>query len=292
MSTMNPQEYYENENNQGSYQFTFLEDLVNNFMLNYSGNDTLLGKIERDRVVSQMKFGIREFTFSMLHQAKVVELELTDTYDIIIPFDYVEYIRISWVNKATGKIHPMSVNKNTPLGIAKLQDNNAEILFDNDGYILEGSTVIEAVNDALVNPPIEQITQFPMYPNIGFGTRYDIEQQWNLDPSKNFNGTFNIDNKRIHFSTDSKDRVILLEYVSDGLGAGESEMCVHKFAEDALYAYVHYNLCKNSIKMPNYEKINVKKEFDRLYRNAKVRMLKIKPQELIATMRAQKAWIR
>ena len=292
MSTMNPQEYYENENNQGSYQFTFLEDLVNNFMLNYSGNDTLLGKIERDRVISQMKFGIREFTFSMLHQAKVVELELTDTYDIIIPFDYVEYIRISWVNKATGKIHPMSVNKNTPLGIAHLQDNNAQILFDNDGYILEGSTVIEAVNDALVNPPIEQITQFPMYPNIGFGTRYDIEQQWNLDPSKNFNGTFNIDNKRIHFSTDSKDRVILLEYVSDGLGASESEMCVHKFAEDALYAYVHYNLCKNSIKIPNYEKINVKKEFDRLYRNAKVRMLKIKPQELIATMRAQRAWIR
>jgi hypothetical protein len=228
----------------------------------------------------------------MLHQARVVELELGDTLDIILPPDYVEYIRISWVNKATGKIHPMSINRHAPLGVAYLQDNNASILFDNNGEILEGTTILEATNDALVNPPVEQVSAFPLFPNIGYGTRYDIEQQWNLDTTKNFNGTFNIDNRRIHFSSDNKERIILLEYVSDGLAGREEDMCVHKFCETALYEYVNWNLCKNSMKLPNYEKQNVKREYDRLYRNARLKMMKIKPQEMMQMMKEQKSWLR
>lgn len=286
------QEYYENDANWGGYEFVSLENLVNNFLQNYTGDDTLLGKVDRDKVIYQVKQGIKEFTFSMLNQVKAVELELTDTYDIILPFNYVNYVRISWVNKATGRIMPMAVNRHTPLGVSYLQDNAAAILFDGNGEILEGTTILEATNNDLPSNPIEQINQFPLYPNLGYGTRYDVEQIWNLDTSKNFNGTFNIDNKRIHFSTESAERIILLEYISDGLELLEDDMCVHKFAEIALYEFVNYNLCKNSIRLPNYEKLNVKKEYDRVYRNARLKLLKINPTEFIQALKQNKTWIR
>lgn len=292
MSILTPQEYYENEDNQGSYQFVGLEDIVNNFTQNYLGDDTLLGHIERSKVIYQAKQGIREFSFGALNQAKVVELELGDNLDIIKPFDYVDYIRISWVNKITGKIMPMSVNRHTPLGIAHLQDNDAEILFDNNGDVLIGTTSIEQINDSLVHPNMATDSDSIPAQFFGYGNRYSVDTVWNLDTSKNSNGTFNIDNKRIHFSSDNLERTILLEYVSDGQSLSEADMKVHKFAEDALYDFIHHKLARNSIRIPDYEKRNIKKAFDTSYRNAKVRLLGIKPQEFIQQMKARNTWIR
>jgi hypothetical protein len=288
MATTIPSEYYENEENQGSYQFVSLENIVNNFTQNYLGDDTLLGYIPRSKVIYQAKQGIREFTFGALKNAKVVELELGDNLDIIKPFDYVDYIRISWVNKETGKIHPMSVNRNTPLGIAHLQDNEAEILFDNDGDVLIGTTAIEAVNDSLADE-YQVSSNYNNNPNI---CNYGVNNNWAVDTSLNHNGTFNINEKRIHFSSENADRIILLEYVSDGNEVLEADMKVHKFAEEALYSYIHDRLVKVSIRIPDYEKRNVKGTYDTLYRNARVRLLGIKPQEFIQSWKQGKKWRR
>lgn len=292
MSTTNPQIYYENEDKHGSYQFTSLEEIVNNFTQNYLGDDTLLGYIPRSKIIYQAKQGIKEFTFGALKNAKVVELELGDNLDIIKPYDYVDYIRISWVNKVTGKIMPMSVNRHTPLGIAHLQDYEAEILFDGNGDVLIGTTAIEAINDALPinNNDLENVDC--SYGSFAWGSRYRIEPIWNLDTAKNFNGTFNISEKRIHFSSESEERIILLEYVSDGNELLEQNMKCHKFAEDSLYAYIHNRLAINSILIPDYEKRRLKKEYDTLYRNARVRLLGIKPQEFLQMWRQGQEWIR
>lgn len=294
MATENPYEYYSDEEKHGNYQFVSLEEIVNNFTQNYLGDDTLLGYIPRSKVIYQAKQGIKEFTFGALSNVKVVELELGDNLDIIKPYDYVDYVRISWVNKKTGKIMPMSVNRHTPLGIAHLQDNEAEILFDGNGDILKGTTAIEAINDVLPhNNNLDNLgCGLGGYGYFGWGYRYGIEPIWNLDTTKNFNGTFNVGEKRIHFSSESEERIILLEYISDGNDLVEKDMKVHKFAEDALYAYIHNRLAINSIRIPDYEKRRLKKEYDTLYRNARVRLLGIKPQEFIASWRQGKEWIR
>lgn len=295
MATENPYVYYSNEENHGSYQFTSLEEIVNNFTQNYLGDDTLLGYIPRSKVIYQAKQGIKEFTFGALSNVKVVELELGDNLDIIKPYDYVDYVRISWVNKKTGKIMPMSVNRHIPLGIAHLQDNEAEILFDGNGDILKGTTAIEAINDILPhnnNDFSNGACGFGGYGAFAWGSRYRIDAIWNLDTAKNFNGTFSIGEKRMHFSSESEERIILLEYVSDGNDLVEKDMKVHKFAEDALYAYIHYRLSVNSIRPQDYEKRRLKKEYDTLYRNARVRLLGIKPDQFIASWRQGKEWIR
>jgi hypothetical protein len=295
MPTTNPQIYYENDENWGNYQFVGLEEIVNNFIQNFTGDSSLLGYVLRSKVIYQAKQGIKQFTFEALHQVKVVELELGEANDVILPQNYVDYVRISWVNKQTGQIHPMSQNRHFPLGIAYLQDNEANILFDNNGEILEGTTAIEAINDRFPSNSIENFENFPLN---GFGywngyTRYGIRQPiWNLDTSQNFNGTFTINNQRIHFGSDSHERIILLEYVSDGLDVLEADMKVHKYCENALYYFIYHQLSLSSIRIPNYEKRNIKKEYDTQYRNARVKMLGIKPQEFLQAWKAGKQTIR
>lgn len=292
--SVNPQVYYENEDLHGEYSFIPLEELVNNFINIYLGDETILGSVPRKKVIYQTKQAIRQFTFSFLQQVKVVELELNDANNIILPPDYVEYVRVSWVDKVTGQLRSMSQNKHTTLGTAYLQDNLGDILFDNNGEILEGSTAIEVINDNLSIPPIENFENNPLngYGCFGNYTRYQFDPIWNLDTTINFNGTFDINDKRIHFGADSLTRIILLEYVSDGLEKSESEMKVAKFAEEAVYAKVHYELASNSIRVPNYEKVNLKRKYDTLVRNAKVKMLKIKPQEFLLQWKQSKTWLR
>lgn len=291
---MNPQVYYENEDNWGDYAFVALEDIVNNFTQNYTGDSSLLGYVPRSKIIYQAKQGIKQFTFEALRQIKVVELELGETNDVILPPNYVSYVRISWVDKVTGQIHPMSLNKNTQIGTAYLQDNKADILFDNEGEILEGTTAMEAFANALPSYPIED---FESYPLNGFGcrgdyTRYGVSTLWNLDTSRNFNGTFTINNQRIHFGSDSHERIILLEYVSDGLDMLESEIKCHKMVEQALYSYIHRQLTLSSIRVSDYEKRNIKKEYDTQYRNARVKMLAIKPTEFLQSFKQGKQTIR
>lgn len=294
MSATNPYEYYTDEELQGNYQFVPLEQIVNNFTQNYLGDDTLHGNIPRSKVIYQAKQGIREFTFGALKSPKVVELELGDNLDIIKPYDYVDYIRISWVNKETGQIHPMSENTKTPLGVAHLQDNFAQILFDNEGDILIGTTAIEHINDQLKRHNTDNFNDGGFYGAYGWGNWYSINQNWRLDTRLNANGAFNIDpnGKRIHFSSESADRIILLEYISDGNELLEKDMKIHKMCESALYDFINHKLAQNSIRLPDYEKRNIKKAFDTSYRNARVRMLGIKPQEFIQQWKASKTWVR
>jgi hypothetical protein len=72
-----------------------------------------------------------------------------DTLDIIMPPDYVNYVRISYVNPDTGELMELSRNENLPIATAYLQDHNADILFDDDGYALEGSTYFSLLNDKI-----------------------------------------------------------------------------------------------------------------------------------------------
>ena len=292
MPSTNPNTYYSDEDLHGEYAFVGIEDLVNNFLQNYTGDDTLLGHVPRQKVVYQVKQGIREFTMGFLNQVRAVELELNDANNIILPVDFVQYVRISWVDQRTGRIRPMSQNRHTPLGVAYLQDNVGDILFDNNGEILEGTTAIEAINDNLPANP----SDFPNYPYGCFGiySRYQLDPIFNYDTTINSNGTFNINDKRIHFGADSTSRIILLEYISDGLQVAEDEIKIHKFAEVALYDYIHHNLAKAMIatRVPDYEKRNLKKAYDTSSRNARLKLLKINPTELIQLWKAGKTTIR
>jgi hypothetical protein len=278
---MNPQEFYEDELNHGSYVYVTLEELVTNFIANYCGDGYLLVNPSRSKIIYQFKQGIKKFSMNALREVKAIELELGDTLDIILPPDYVNYARISYVNPDTGDLMVLSANTKSPIATAYLQDHNADILFDDNGFVLEGSTFFAGLNDT--------VKQRNITDNCSSDTDF------RLDTTQNANGTFTIDTRvgKIHFSSDNATRVIMLEYISDGLEySNESDIKVSKFAEEALYNFVNYELVRNIFGLPMYEKIAAKKSWESAYKNAKIAMMNIKISDVMLFLNAKRKHIR
>lgn len=284
MSSQNPQIYYEDETQHGSYVYVTLEEMVLNFIANYTGDGYMLINPSRSKIIYQFKQGIKKFSMNALREVKAVELELGDTLDIILPQDYVNYARISYVNPESGDLMVLSENTKSPMATAYLQDHNADILFDDNGFVLEGSTYFSKLNDAVKQKNI-----------LGTVDSCSTDTDFRLDTTKNANGTFHIDTRsgKIHFSSDNAIRVIMLEYISDGLEySNESDIKVSKMAEEALYNFVNYELMRNVFGVPMYEKMAAKKSWESAYRNAKIALMNIKISDVMLCLNAKRKHIR
>ena len=281
MASQNPQIYYEDETQHGSYVYVTLEEMVLNFIANYTGDGNLLVNPSRSRIIYQFKQGIKKFSMNALREVKAVELELGDTLDIILPPDYVNYARISYVNQDSGDLMVLSENTKSPIATAYLQDHNADVLFDDNGFVLQGTTFFAGLNDKVKQRNV-----------MGSSSN---ETEFQLDTTKNANGTFTIDTRvgKIHFSSDNGSRVIMLEYISDGLEySNESDVKVSKFAEEALYNYVNYELLRNVFGAPMYEKNEAKKMWFASYQNFKIAQMNVKISDVMLFLNAKRKWIR
>lgn len=282
MASRNPEEYYSDEENHGEYIYVSLEEMVINFISNFTGDGTILNKVPRSKILYQLKQGIKKFSMNALREVKKVELELGDTLDITLPPDYVNYARISYVNPESGELMVLSRNEKMAMATAYLQDHDAEILFDDAGFILEGTTYYSELNDKVNKRVFEG----------GCGS---VHSNFRLDPTQNANGYFNIDTRmgKIHFSSDNASRVIMLEYISDGLEySNESDIKVSKLAEQALYNYVNYELMKTLFNVPMYEKNEAKKMWFAEYKNAKIAMMDIKISDIMLFLNAKRQYLK
>ena len=140
MTYINQYQYYTNNGNApedanwGSYQYVSLQDIVNNFMLMYQGNHELVNNINRFQILFHAKRGIQELNYDAMKEIKVLQLDVGNNSRFILPADYVNWVRISqWKD---GLLYPLSENIQTNFAQAYLQDNNANILFDQDGNAL------------------------------------------------------------------------------------------------------------------------------------------------------------
>jgi len=279
-----PINYYQTESNWGSYQYITLSQLVDNFMLNYIGDDKLLSNVKRYNVLSHFKRGIQEFNYDTLKEIKVVELEINTNLSIILPHDYVSYVRISTVGQ-DGLLRTLSQNSTTTLGAAYLQDHEFNILFDEDGYPLEAEET-EMTKRYKVGDP---------YQDVDCASEFDSSPMYGLKPDINANGYFNIDKRKgiISFSSNVKGKVIVIEYVSDGLEYNNGdEVVIHKLAEDALYSYVKYQLLNNKYGVQEYIINRAKKDYYRDLQNTNIRMLDLRGDELLIMLNGRKKWLK
>jgi len=282
---MNPEEYYSDEANHGSYVYVSLEEMVINFISNYTGDGTILNKVLRSKILYQFKQGIKKFSMNALREVKKVELEMGDTLDITLPPDFVAPARISYVNPESGELMVLSRNERMAMATAYLQAHDAEILFDDEGFILEGTTNYADINDK-VNKRVFEGGCGCIHPDFVVSPT-----NFRLDPTQNANGYFNIDTRmgKIHFSSDNASRVIMLEYISDGLEySNESDIKVSKLVEQALYNYVNYELMKTLFNVPMYEKNEAKKMWFAEYKNAKIAMMDIKISDIMLFLNAKR----
>jgi hypothetical protein len=125
-------------------------------------------------------------------------------------------------------------------------------------------------------------------PNTVAGGRYG------LNPStSNNNGMFIINkrNGKFSFSSDLADKIIILEYLSDGL-AYDVDTKLPKMAEEAMYAHIVHAIVSGRSNQPEYVVNRLKRERSAKLRNAKIRLSNIKLSEIINIMRNQSKLIK
>lgn len=289
MASVNPELYYENPIS-NSYVYESLEEMIVNFESIYCGDGTQLGSIPRDKIIYWFKKGMQLFSMSALQEKKIVELSLGDTLDVVLPPDYLNYDKIYWVNESTGELMLLGKNPNFPLATSYLQDHEANILFDDNGYILEGTTIFDNLETTVHKSDVLACGTFACSSCSYYNNDCPNPNQKDIYKKANPNGYFNIDTRqgRIHFSSDNTSRIVMLSYISDGLQyENQDDIKINKMCEQSLFDYANWQLLCLSPKtlVAQYEKNYAEKIFNASFNRAKIKMMDINIHDIMRLMK-------
>jgi len=288
------------ENNYGGYQYVSIPELVTNFMVGYVGAGKIIANVKRNDVIFHVKRALQEFSYDTLRSIKSQEATIPPNLSIPIPQDYVNYVKTSWVDSLGVKhiIYPTTLTSNPESLLPQdwqgipIQDN-----FDED---LDSTSITEArwqnANDNLIVGNVNNdAINAGLYPyGDGAFQQGFLGQRYGLDPeTSQTNGWFTINNRegKMSFSSNLKNKLIILEYISDGL-AYDQDMKVPKMAEDAIYSYINHAVLATKANTPEYLVNRYKREKSAKLRNAKIRLSNIKLDEIVQVMRNKSKWIK
>ena len=136
-----PREYYDG-NDFGNYQFISLTDIINQFMLVYVGEDKIIPKAKRLDVAFHAQRALAELSFDTFKSCKAMEITVPATLQMVLPQDYVNYTKISWVDSAGIKrlIYPTSKTSNPFPSL--YQNDDGEYKINPVGTLTAGSNVV------------------------------------------------------------------------------------------------------------------------------------------------------
>ena len=282
------------QDNWGSYAYTKLDDIINNFIVAYVGDDKLIPSVKRTDIVFHAKRAMQEFSYDTLKSINSQELNIPSSLSVAIPQDYVNYVNIYWVDNQGVKhiIMPTQLTSNPYSN--PIQDQQGIPTQDNFGNNIEGTSITEerwANNNLKERNEIRDNNVFgSFYGEDGYGAG----QLYGLDPQNaNINGYFTINERegKFSFSSDLVGKLIILEYISDGLSSNLHTR-VPKMAEEAMYAYISHAIIASRINQPEYIVNRLKREKSAKLRNTKIRLSNIKLNEIVQVLRGQSKWIK
>ena len=271
----------------GNYQFIKLKELVNNFIIAYVGEDKIISKIKRTDVAFHVKRAMQEFSYDIFKSEKSQEIEIPPSLQMPLPHDYVNYVKISWLDQSGVErlLYPARKTSN-PLPI--LQDDKYEYLFDyQSGEILTAneSETWKKFKSNTSNASTDNLDDLENDPGLLqlFGRRYGMEPE-----NSQTNGVYFIDplKSKIFFDSSMTGKVVTLKYISDGL-AVDADMIVHKFAEEAVYQHVAHAILSTRANVPEYIIQRFQKGKFAKARQAKLRLSNLKIEELTQVMRGK-----
>lgn len=285
------------EENYGSYSYISLNDIINNFMVAYVGTGKLIGTVKRTDVIFHAKRSMQEFSYDVLKCIKSQELNIPPSLSVVIPQDYVNYVKISWIDHYGVKhpIYPVN-NLTTNPYENPIQDSRGIPIQDNFNDNIEGTSITEErwdENNRGDSVNINDITD-NWYDGSNWLQDFFYGRRYGLDPQyANKNGYFSINDRenKISFSSNLVGKLIVLEYISDGL-AYDLDSRVPKLAEEAMYAYILHAIIANRSNSPEYLVNRLKQEKFAKIRNAKIRLSNIKLEEITQIFRGQSKWIK
>lgn len=284
------------EKNYGSYAYTKLNDIINNFIVAYVGAGKLIPSAKRTDIIFHAKRAMQEFSYDTLRSVNSQELTVPHSLSLAIPQDYVNYVSMHWIDDQGVKHVMTPTSMTTNPGAIPLQSDNGQPMQDNFGDNVDGTSLTENrwSNNGLKNRR-DIIDNSDFSWDLLYGEQsYGVGQLYGLDPQKaNINGYFTINDRegKFSFSSDLIDRIVILEYISDGLSTG-MDTRVPKLAEEAMYAYISHAIIASRINQPEYVVNRLKREKSAKLRNAKLRLSNIKLNEFVQVMRGKSKWLK
>ena len=281
------EQVYYTGSNFGNYQFTDLQSIIDHFMFVYVGEDKIIPTARKLDVAFHAQRALAELSFDTFKSTKAQEIVVPASLQMILPHDYVNYTKISWVDGAGIKhlLYP-AIKTSNPTKITQDDDNdytfNGNFLateFESTTWSNYKSTTPSENN----NDDYEDDTYWPAN-----GERYGLDPQ-----HAQANGSFYIDENagKIHFSSNISGKTIVLDYISDSLGT-DAEMQVHKFAEEAIYKWISHAILAGKSNIPEYQVNRFKKERFAAIRQAKLRLSNIKLEEITQILRGKSKQIK
>ena len=287
------------DRNNGGYEYVSLNDIINNFMVAYIGVGKLIPSVKRTDIMFHAKRGLQEFSYDTLRSMKSQELTIPASLSLVIPQDYVNYVNLSWIDQSGVKhiIYPTTLTSNpTDLPIqdvagipsqggggANLQAEQSETetrWASNNSLNLTG----EITNEMFENANVYGLG----FDKLAYGQRYGLEPEVSQK-----NGWFTINERTgsFNFSSGLANKLIILEYISDGL-AVDADTRIPKMAEQAMYMHIAYSILSGRVNIPEYIINRFKKDRSSALRNAKIRLSNIKLNEFTQVMRGKSKWIK
>ena len=273
-------DYYNELNGEslGNYQFVSLNDIINQFIIAYVGEDKLISKVKKTDVAFHAQRALAEMSFDVFKSIKAHEITVGATLSTPIPRDYVNYVKMSWSDTSGIEhvIYPISKTSNPTKfnGTAEVSGDSATMTNYKDASPAENQNLDYDYDDHVYD--------------LNEGGRYGLDPEY-----ANVNGSFFIDELKgyIHFSSNLSGSTVILKYISDSLGTDE-EMQVHKFAEEAMYKQIAYAIISTRANMPEYVVQRFKKEARATKRQAKLRLSNIKLEEITQVLRGKSKQIK
>lgn len=280
------QEDYYTGSEFGGYQFVSVQDLINNFIIAYVGEDKIISKIKRTDVAFHAHRALQELSYDTLRSYKAQEIEIPPSLTMVLPHDYVNYVKMTWVDDAGIEriIYPASKTSNPS---AIVQASNYDYTFDGSGNLVlasDSDTWGKFKAATTDNTADDDAPEF----DATYGSRFGIDPQY-----AQINGTFYIDEikSKIHFGSEMVGKTITLKYISDSV-ATDAEMRVHKFVEEAVYKHIAHAILATRANTPEYIVARFKRERFAAKRQAKLRLSNIKLEELTQTLRGKSKQIK
>ena len=280
------------ENNYDSYSYIKLDEVINNFQVAYVGTGKLIPSCKRTDIIFHAKRGLQEFSYDTLKSIKSQELTIPPGLSVVIPQDYVNYVKVSWIDQLGIKrpIYPANNLTINPYS-TPTQDDLGVPIQDSFGNNIQGTSITE---DRWASDPVINEDLFGYNRDELLGRGYGYGQMYGMDPQySQANGWFTINDRegKMSFSSNLANKLIVLEYVSDGL-AYDMDTRIPKMAEEALYAHISYSIVASRINQPEYIVRRLKQDRSAKLRNAKIRLSNIKLDEIVQVMRGKSKWIK
>jgi len=283
---------YYNSGSFGGYQFTSLQNVIDQFVLAYVGEDKIISKINRQDIVFHAMRGLQELSFDTFKSVKAYELEVPPSLAIPLPQDYVNYVKVSFSDgsgiqrvlyRTRKTSNPSNIDQTATPDVAPFYN------FTNNELVLntESDTATAFANQESANASSSADYDDTIY-GSNQGQRYGLEPE-----HAQINGSFYIDEIRnfIRFGSDLGGKRIIIEYISDSLGT-DAEMQVHKFAEEAMYKYIAYAILSTRANTPPVLVEQYRRSAYAEKRKAKLRLSNIKLEEITQVLRGKSKQIK